>query len=116
MANQRLQHYLRTYRRRSGFSQAEIALLLGASSATKVSRYERFSRHPSVAAVFAYEIIFDQPVKYLFAGRYDAVRRDIRARAQQLMEKIETGSDTPQTSLKLKRLRAILEAARDHCS
>ena len=36
----KLENYLRTYRRRAGLSQDEMAFLLGTKSGTKVSRYE----------------------------------------------------------------------------
>lgn len=108
MAHQRLQHYLRTYRRRHGFSQAELALLLGASSDTKVSRYESFRRSPSVTAVFAYEIIFNTPARDLFAGSYDAVRGDIRERAGRLIKLLEPDAKNPRTLRKLQLLRTIV--------
>jgi DNA-binding XRE family transcriptional regulator len=110
VARHRLKHYLRTYRRRFAFSQEEIALLLGASSGTKVSRYESFKRHPPVIAVFAYEIIFNQPIQDLFAGAYDAVRRDVQTRAKELLKALEAERTNPRTSLKLQLLRAIVES------
>ena len=110
MARHRLQHYLRTYRRRFGLSQEEIARLLGASSGTKVSRYESFKRHPSVIAVFAYEIIFNKPIRDLFAGAYNAVRRDVQDRAKELLKALETEVANPRKSLKLQLLQAIVES------
>lgn len=108
MAHKHLQHYLRTYRRRHGFSQAEVALLLGASSDTKVSRYESFRRSPSVTSVFAYEIIFKTPVRNLFAGAYDIVRRDVRARAGRLIKVLEPDARNPRTLRKLQLLRTVV--------
>ena len=108
MTQQRLQHYLRTYRRRSGFSQREIAHLLGASSGEKVSRYESFARNPSVVTVFAYEIIFNQPAREIFAGVYDAVRDNVRTRAKR-MEKMLAASlaDDSRAARKLQLLRDL---------
>jgi transcriptional regulator with XRE-family HTH domain len=69
----RLQNYLRTHRSRRGLSQAEVAILLGAVSGTKASRYENSSRMPNALTIFALEIIvFNQPASELFAGTYDA--------------------------------------------
>ena len=110
MAYQRLKNYLRTYRRRHGFSQEEISRLLGASSGTKVSRYESFSRHPALIAVFAYEIIFNTPVRELFAGTYDSVRRDVRERAAHLLKAIGPDAGNPRTVRKLDALRRIVES------
>ena len=41
-----LHNYLRTYRKRAGLSQAEVAFLLGCHSGAKVSRYEHAARRP----------------------------------------------------------------------
>ena len=111
MAQPRLPHYLRTYRRRHGFSQSEIAALLGATSDTKVSRYESFRRNPSVTTVFAYEIIFNIPVRDLFAGAYDDVHRNVRERARRLMKLLEREpARDPQTIRKIQMLRTIVES------
>ena len=110
MTNNRLQNYLRTYRRRHGFSQSEIALLLGVSSETKVSRYESFRRHPAVFTVFAFEIIFNTPARELFAGSYDLIRRDVRKRASRLIKMLEAGAKHAHTLRKLQLLRTIVES------
>ena len=52
----KLQNYLRTYRKRSGLSQDEVAFLLGCQTGAKVSRYEPFARKPSLETLFAYEV------------------------------------------------------------
>ena len=109
MAQQPLQHYLRTYRRRSGFSQHEIARLLGVSSGTKISRYESFKRRPSVMTTFAFEIIFDAPMRKLFAGYYEAIRRDVHARAHRLLKALAAEASNPRTSRKIAHLRGIVE-------
>ncbi len=83
-----LQSYLRTYRKRSGFSQDELAFLLGSASGGKVSRYERLARNPSLRTAFAYEVIFRTPVKYLFAGLYEKVERLTLIRVRQLAKKL----------------------------
>ena len=62
MATHKLENYLKTYRRRAGFSQDEIAYLLAARSGAKTSRYERFRRTPSLETALAYEALFGVPV------------------------------------------------------
>jgi len=110
VAHNRLQHYLRTFRRRHGFSQAEIAHLLGTRSDTKVSRYERFRRNPSVLTVFAYEVIFNAPARDLFAGIYESVHRDVRTRAARLLSALESDANSPRTMRKVLLLRTIVES------
>jgi transcriptional regulator with XRE-family HTH domain len=108
----RLQHYLRTHRRRQGLSQAEVAMLLGADSGTKVSRYENFARIPSALTVFALEIVFSQPASELFAGSYEAIRLVIQKRTRHLLKQLSTqpASQSKKNLRKLELLRAIVEA------
>jgi hypothetical protein len=87
-----------------------MARLLGSSSATKISRYESFRRYPSVITTFAYEIVFSEPARKLFAGYYEAVRRDVHARAHRLMRALATeAKDDLRTARKIALLRSIVE-------
>ncbi len=78
----RLPSYLKTYRRRTGFSQDEMAFLLGSASGTKVSRYERWARKSTLETALAYEAMFQMPVKELFAGVYQKVEKKAVRRAR----------------------------------
>ena len=111
MAHPRLQNYLRTHRRRHNLSQTEVAILLGAVSDTKVSRYENFSRMPVALTVFALEIVFNQPASELFAGKYQAVRLAVQERARRMIEQLNAQPDAKsrETLRKLELLRAIVE-------
>jgi transcriptional regulator with XRE-family HTH domain len=112
MAHQRLQNYLRTHRRRQGLSQAEVAMLLGAASGTKVSRYENFTRMPGAFTIFAFEIVFNQPASELFAGSYDAIRLAVQKRAEHMVKQLDAQPDkeVKKTLRKLGLLRTIVEA------
>jgi transcriptional regulator with XRE-family HTH domain len=103
---------LRTHRRRFGLSQAEVAMLLGAVSGTKVSRYENFTRMPSALTIFASEIVFNQPASELFAGIYDEIRLAVQKRARQMVKQLNARPDkqAKKTLRKLELLRAIVEA------
>jgi transcriptional regulator with XRE-family HTH domain len=107
MAAQRLDNYLKTYRKRSGLSQAELAFLLGCQSGTKVSRYERQARVPTLETALAFGAIFGAPLRELFAGKCHKVESEIRKRARMLTEKLgKTGSDRS-TARKLEMLRTL---------
>lgn len=106
-----LQSYLRTYRKRSGFSQDELAFLLGNQSGTKVSRYERLARQPSLRTVFAYEVIFGAPVRNLFAGFYRKVEKTTVARGRLLAKKLNTAKPDRFTAHKLTILKALSASA-----
>ena len=102
----KLQNYLRTYRKRSGLSQDEVAFLLGCQG-TKVSRYERFVRKPSLETLFAYEVVFGAPARELFAGAYQKVEKRISNRAQLLTRKLNRATPDRMATRKLQILKAI---------
>ena len=95
MAVHKLDNYLRTYRRRAGYSQDEIVCLLGAKSGTKASCYERFRRTPSLETALAYEAIFGVPVRELFAGVSARAQRLTRRRAHLLRKRLPATGRSP---------------------
>jgi transcriptional regulator with XRE-family HTH domain len=100
----KLQNYLRTYRKRNSLSQDEMAFLLGCQSGTKVSRYERHARRPSLETLFAYEMVFAAPARELFAGVYQKVEKKIQNRAHLLTRKLSRATPTPMATRKLQIL------------
>jgi transcriptional regulator with XRE-family HTH domain len=86
-----------------------MAYLLGARDGTKISRYERFARTPSLETALAYEAILGTPVKELFAGAYARAERTALRRARLLKKRLAAsgGNDFP-------RLRILGEVAPDH--
>lgn len=105
MVSHPLPHYLRTYRRRSALTQRQVAWLLGCQAGSKVSRYERFARTPSLPTVIAYELILGTPARELFRGTYEAVILVIARRVRDLLR----GLRKQQTSRLLVSQIAALE-------
>ena len=103
----KLENYLRTYRKRSGLSQDEVALLLGCQDGTKISRYERFSRKPNLETLFAYEVVFGAPARELFSGAYQKVEKRTLNRAQLLTRKLNRATPDRMATRKLQILKAI---------
>jgi transcriptional regulator with XRE-family HTH domain len=103
----KLENYLRTYRKRSGLSQEEVAFLLGCQTGTKVSRYERFARKPSLETLFAYEVMFGAAARELFAGSFEKVEKRISHRAQLLTRKLNRATPSSMATRKLQILKAI---------
>src|SRR5438445_9134150 len=103
----KLQNYLRTYRKGSGLSQDEVAFLLGCQNGTKISRYERFVRKPSLETLFVYEVVFGALVRELFAGAYQKVEKRISNRAQLLIRKLNRATSDRMATRKLQILKAI---------
>jgi transcriptional regulator with XRE-family HTH domain len=103
-----LHNYLRTYRKRAGLSQAEVAFLLGCHSGAKVSRYEHAARRPSLETVFAYEVILHTALRDLFAGLYRDVEKRTRKRVGILIRKLEAAQHPdPRVRRKIALLRSI---------
>src|SRR6266436_3509257 len=81
MRTQRLDNYLRAYRKNSGLTQEEVAFLLGFDNANLVSRYEKRQRMPPVRTALAYEAIFGIPIAELFAGVRQGIVSDVEKAA-----------------------------------
>lgn len=111
MSTTKLPNYLRTHRKRAGFSQDELAHLLGCLSGAKVCRYERFAREPSLKTAFALEAIFDTPARQLFGGLYQKVEKDILAHAKVLACKLTKSKPNRLTARKVEVLRRITQPA-----
>lgn len=97
--------YLRTYRKRAGFTQHEVASLLGLHTAENVSRYERMARRPTLETAIACELIFGVPARVLLPGLYREVEQGVRRRARNILKEHE--SRHPQVH---SRKRAALES------
>lgn len=107
MRSQKLPHYLRSHRKRLGFSQSELAFLLGCRTGAKVSHYERFARTPGLETMFAYAVILQMQGRDLFSGVFEAVQARTCRRAQTLIARLSTKDSDPATLAKLAALRMI---------
>jgi transcriptional regulator with XRE-family HTH domain len=95
--------YLRTYRKRSGLSQQEVAALISAISSATVSRHEAGNRALSLADAFTYEALFGVPASALFPGEYEKARSRVADRAIGLLGKLaRSGKET--SAIRQKRL------------
>lgn len=79
-----LHNYLLTHRKRNNLTQDHVAFLLGCQCGTKVSRYERFAREPSLRCAMAFEVIYHTSIRELFAGLYEEVEETVSERAREL--------------------------------
>src|SRR5437016_13669224 len=112
----RLPNYLKTYRKRAGLSQDEVAFLLGCRSGARLSRYERLARRPSLETAFAYEAVFGVPARELFAGVYEKVEREVVKRARVLAGKLNATPPDRMICRKLDRLKAMATAPESETS
>ena len=88
MPFRKLPNYLRTFRKRAGLSEVEIAFLLGLHDTSHVSRYEHFRSNPGLDTTLAYHVIFQTSPPELFGGRYQKAERAVRRRAKRLLGRL----------------------------
>jgi transcriptional regulator with XRE-family HTH domain len=96
----KLDCYLRSYRRRWGLTQDELAVLLGCKTGAVISRLERHSRQPSLEAAYALEVLFGTAPIELFPGLHAKVKKNVIARARELYDELQ-GDPSKVTRLKL---------------
>jgi transcriptional regulator with XRE-family HTH domain len=100
--------YLRTFRRRSGLTQTELAFLLGAEDGAQVSRYERLSRKPNLRTALGLQAVFGVSAEHLVPGIYAEVDRSVIRRARLLSRQLERHSDSARTKRKLRFLWSVM--------
>ena len=61
-----------------GFSQKQVARLLGHRDTSMVSHYEHGRALPPITIALSLEIIYRVPLAFLFPGMYDELKRRIR--------------------------------------
>jgi transcriptional regulator with XRE-family HTH domain len=111
MASPSIDNYLRTYRKRSGLSQREVAFLLGCKDAGQVSRYERRHRLPALRTALACAAILRVPLAELFAGIQKEVDREAAHRVAKLRANLENkASQRPDAKLIGKKLLWLANA------
>lgn len=81
--------YLRTYRKKSGLSQSELAEVLGLISEWRISEHERSITIPRLLTAISYEIIFNVPISKLFPGVYETVRGNVESRLAELEARLQ---------------------------
>jgi transcriptional regulator with XRE-family HTH domain len=95
--------YVRAHRRKWGFTQVELARLVGLSSRSPVSRIERSERVPTAAIIVAFAIIFDLGSADLFPSLYEEVEHEVLSGVRALLAELGDGEDRA-----TKRKRALL--------
>ncbi len=101
--------YLRTYRKRDGLTQDEVAFLIGCQSGTKISRFERLARQPNLETALACQVVFGVPAHELFPGVFAEVEKTVAERARELAVQLQQKPGHGHSGLrhKLAILRAI---------
>ena len=108
---QRLQTYLRTYRKRSALTQEDLSTLLGCESGVSVCQYERLKASPSLEAALACRAIFDVSVEELFPGIYQKVVADVLKRVRLMSKELPIIGNSKAVKLK----RGLFDAIVSRC-
>jgi transcriptional regulator with XRE-family HTH domain len=72
-----------------GFTQKQVARLLGQHDTTMISHYEHGRALPPLVAALGLEIILRTPVAFLFPGMYDELKRRIRTQEESSADPIQ---------------------------
>jgi DNA-binding XRE family transcriptional regulator len=78
-SNEPLANYLRTHRLKSGFTQNDLAGVLGNVNRDMISRHERQEQRPSLLVALSYEIFYRIPVSEIFVGLAKTVESNVEA-------------------------------------
>ena len=77
--NEPLANYLRAHRRKTGFTQHEVARVLGRGTHGMVSHHERLGSVPPLVMALSYQMLYRVPVSELFAGLAETVEFSVEA-------------------------------------
>ena len=102
----KLDNYLKTYRKRAGLTQDELAFLLGDANGTKISRLEKSLRQPDFQTALACQIFFGVSAKEIFPSIFAKVERQVLKRAHLLSRKLNKPHRNRTVDYKLKVLQS----------
>ena len=104
---QNFKSYLRPLRRRWGFTQGELAFLLGSKTGEVVSRIEALKQTPTLTAALSCAVIFNTAPVKLFPGLLSDTEQSVLARARELYDELQ-GKPSKGNRIKLDFLEALL--------
>jgi transcriptional regulator with XRE-family HTH domain len=70
-------------RKRAGYPQKRVAILLGNRSLSVISEYEKGRKLPSLRAALKLELVYQTPLAELFPALYGEVAEEVRAAKEQ---------------------------------
>jgi DNA-binding XRE family transcriptional regulator len=85
--------FVRASRRRWGLTQPELALLVGLTSSTAVSRIERSKRTPAAPILIACCMVFGAAVPELFPSLHAEIETAVAEAARILLAQLEGRTD-----------------------
>jgi transcriptional regulator with XRE-family HTH domain len=104
---QHFKSYLRPLRRSWGFTQGELAFLLGFKTSKAVSRIEALTQAPTLATALSCAVIFNTAPVKLFPGLLSDAEQFVLARARELYDELQ-GEPSKGNRIKLDFLESLL--------
>ena len=74
------------FRKRKGFTQKQVAQILGYASPTHLSHWERGRTLPSLISALKLSAVYDAPLEILFHDIFQQLRAELRATEQRLRQ------------------------------
>jgi transcriptional regulator with XRE-family HTH domain len=85
----RVPNCLRKFRKTNGYSQKQVAVMLGVRNTGMISRWERGCRFPRPLNIFRLAVIYRTMVDALYIDLIRDLRKDIQKRREKLEAKQE---------------------------
>jgi transcriptional regulator with XRE-family HTH domain len=114
MTLEQLANYLRTHRKKSGFSQRELASILGFLTEIQVSRHERSITIPGLLIAVAYEVIFHVPISEMFPGLHTTVKANIEERLAEMEHELHQSTAKGRKATSIARKIEFLSERKNH--
>lgn len=102
-------HRLRTERNAWDLTQTELARLIGYRCGTQVSKIENACRKPSITAIIASTILFDQSIEHLFKSLYIEAE-ELVAREAFRLHQLLLNDESPRAARKRELLTKLILA------
>jgi transcriptional regulator with XRE-family HTH domain len=106
----KLDCYLHTHRRQWGFTQQEVAFLLGLKDRSSVAWLELGRRDPNIKSALGCEVLFGAAPRDLFPKTYGKIQDALLRRAYVLDQRLKREA-SPQAEAKRKLLADVLSRA-----
>ncbi len=103
MTSQYLPTYLRTYRKRTGLTQSEVAYIVGVNR-SDLWQYEMSRREPSLRVLLALQILYRIPIRKLFVGLFLQCRQATLRRLRHLRTRLAATGEHKRSRLREQKL------------
>ena len=109
-SNEPLANYLRTHRLKTGFTQDDLAAVLGYVNRDSISRHERHESIPSLLIALGYEVFYRVPVSEIFAGLAKTVEFNLEAELSEYQKYLgEQSAAGPRAAVIARKLEWLSE-------